>query len=105
MKKKSIRLKKIERATQRLTNNYYEKWVEFVDSNCAKCQYGQFTNKSFGYDNHVQTYPDRCLYWDKVLKPLIKMHVILNISCGNRIIQDNAKPNVVIKQEDFNILL
>jgi hypothetical protein len=104
-RKKSIRLRKIEHAARHLTRNYYEKWVAFVESNCAKCQYAAFTNKEFGYDKHTRAYPTKCLYWNKVLKPLIKMHVCLGIGCGYFLPNHELQPNIIVKTDNFSLLL
>lgn len=98
-------MKKIERATRKLTRNYYDKWIAFVESNCAKCQYAAFTNKEFGYDKHTRAYPTKCLYWNKTLKPLIKMHVCLGIGCGYFLPNHDTKPIISIPTENGGILL
>lgn len=98
-------MKKIEQATRKLTRNYYDKWIAFVESNCAKCQYASFTNKEFSYDKHTRAYPTKCLQWNKVLKPLIKMHVCLGISCGYFLPNHDPKPIISIVTEEWSLLL
>jgi hypothetical protein len=103
--KKNRRLKAIQKATRKLTNNYYEKWIAFVEVNCAKCLYASFTNKEFGYDKHTRAYPTKCLQWNHTLKPLIRMYVCLGCGCGYFLLNHDPKPIISIATEEWSLLL
>jgi hypothetical protein len=103
MKRKSKRLRNIERAVATYPGDYFQAWVAFVACNCAQCQYGEFVNQRFPNGNE-HSYPKRCLYWDKDIKPIIRMYVRLQCDCGHKLLSPQ-KQIIVPIESGYKVML